>query len=299
MHTADDIVVFTGTERLGLSMFGSLLAHLIIVLGITFTLPKLSNVMDKLPTLEVILVQSRSEKAPDEADFLAQANQEGGGEQDTPVIARSPLPVQELTERSPEIPQAKPRPKPATLPIPPRPELLVAKKPAEKVLPQQRAKDTDPRPPSTKANPGLDQQRLAQERARLSAQLSRSWEEYQKRPRRKFLSARTHEYRYASYMEAWRAKVERVGNFNYPAQAKRKGLTGSLVLDVALNPDGSINTIAVRRASGFKILDEAAIRIVRLAAPYAPFPDNIRKETDILHITRTWQFHHGNRLTSH
>jgi protein TonB len=91
-------------------------------------------------------------------------------------------------------------------------------------------------------------------------------------------------------MDAWRAKVESVGNFNYPSEAKRRHLTGNLLLDVALNADGSINEIAIRRSSGQKILDDAAIRIVELAAPFAPFPPEIRSELDILHITRTWKF---------
>jgi protein TonB len=94
-------------------------------------------------------------------------------------------------------------------------------------------------------------------------------------------------------MEAWRAKVERVGNLNYPDDARKRQLSGSLILDVALNPDGSVNQITVRQSSGHKILDDAADRIVRLAAPFAPFPDDIRAETDILHITRTWQFLHN------
>lgn len=91
-------------------------------------------------------------------------------------------------------------------------------------------------------------------------------------------------------MEAWRAKVERVGNLNYPDAARKQNLSGSLILDVALNADGSINQITVRRSSRQKILDDAAIRIVELASPFAPFPEQIRKGTDILHITRTWQF---------
>ncbi len=107
-----------------------------------------------------------------------------------------------------------------------------------------------------------------------------------KRPRRKFISATTKEYKYAAYMEAWRSKVERVGNINYPEQARKQGLSGSLILDVALNPDGSINEITIRRSSGKKILDDAAIRI----APYGAFPQHIKDETDILHIMRTWQF---------
>lgn len=132
--------------------------------------------------------------------------------------------------------------------------------------------------------------------ASLSAEVRRKMEAQANRPRRKFVSASTREYRYASYMEAWRAKVERVGNLNYPEEARRQGLHGNLILDVALNPDGSVNEITIRRSSGNRVLDEAAIRIVNLAAPFAPFPEDIRRETDILHITRTWQFLHGQRF---
>jgi len=84
--------------------------------------------------------------------------------------------------------------------------------------------------------------------------------------------------------------VERVGNLNYPDDARKNRLSGSLVLDVALNADGSVDQITIRRSSGSKILDDAAVRIVELSSPFAPFPDHIKQETDILHITRTWQF---------
>ena len=97
-------------------------------------------------------------------------------------------------------------------------------------------------------------------------------------------------------MEAWRSKVERVGNLNYPEAARKRKLSGSLILDVALNDDGSINQITVTQSSGHKILDDAAIRIVELAAPYSPFPDNIRQDTDILHIIRTWRFSNSNKF---
>jgi protein TonB len=131
---------------------------------------------------------------------------------------------------------------------------------------------------------------IQEERARLNAEISRTWQEFQKRPRHKFLNARTQEYKYAAYMDAWRAKVESVGNLNYPSEAKRRHLTGNLLLDVALNADGTINGISVRRSSGQKILDDAAIRIVEMSAPFAPFPPEIREDLDVLHITRTWKF---------
>ena len=132
--------------------------------------------------------------------------------------------------------------------------------------------------------------RRSVEIANLSAEIDRSLQAYAERLRHRYISSRAREYRDAAYLDAWRAKVERIGNLNYPEEAKRRGISGSLILDVAINADGTVHSITVLRSSGKKILDDAAIRIVRLAAPFAPFPEELRKDTDVLHITRTWQF---------
>lgn len=279
---------FSRNDRLGLTTFGAILVHLVIVLGVSFTVPKV-NSEEPLPTLEITLVNSKSNDAPEEADYLAQANQEGGGEHDKPNIARSPLPVDATPVANAPVPVAKltaeaTPPKPAPLPNP----LTQDKEPAPKIVaePEQKL-----RPKQTETRPGLVRDpKLNAESARLSAEISRFWEEYQKRPRRKFLSARTKEYKYATYMDAWRRKVERVGNLNYPEQARQRHMKGSVVLDVEIKPDGSVLAVKIIRRSGHKVLDDAAIRSVRLAAPYDPFPPDIRKEVDILHITRTWQY---------
>ncbi len=126
--------------------------------------------------------------------------------------------------------------------------------------------------------------------ASMHAELQEKLENKAKRPRTKYVSATTQEFKYAAYMEAWRAKVERIGNINYPDEARRGNLSGALLLDVALKPDGSVLEIIVRRSSGHKVLDDAAVRIVELASPFSPFPDEIRREVDILHVTRTWKF---------
>jgi protein TonB len=299
MHTADDIPGFSGADRPGVTLFASLLLHVVLALGVTFTLPKLAPQKETPPTLDITLVQSRSDKAPDKADFLAQANQRGGGDSDKPTIAKSPVPVQEVTENMPKVPVARPKPQPPTVQTHNQRDILTAKPKLDQPVAKPKPTKSRPPTPNTPRNLGLNlPDPWQQERARLSAEINQSWEAYQKRPRQTFLTARTREYKYAAYMDAWRAKVEQVGNLNYPEEAKRRGLTGSLVLDVALNPDGSINNITVQRSSGHQVLDDAAVRIVKLAAPFAPFPDNIRKDTDILHITRTWEFLHGATLTS-
>ena len=114
--------------------------------------------------------------------------------------------------------------------------------------------------------------------------------------RQKYISSRTREHKYASYMESWRAKVELVGNTNYPEIAREQKLSGNLVVNVSIKADGSILHLDVIRSSGQKVLDDAAIRIVKMAAPFAPFPDEILAEADIIHITRTWQFMHNSTL---
>ncbi|WP_200241184.1 energy transducer TonB [Lamprobacter modestohalophilus] len=134
------------------------------------------------------------------------------------------------------------------------------------------------------------------EMADLSARIEERSQAYASRTRRKAISTATREYLYANYMEAWRRKVERIGNLNYPAEARELGLFGSLILHVAVRADGSLEGIRVVRSSGHEVLDQAAIRIVELAAPFAPFPPNIKRETDVLDITRTWQFQRNNAL---
>ncbi len=132
--------------------------------------------------------------------------------------------------------------------------------------------------------------------ALLTKRINAQGSAYANRPRRKAISTSTREYRYASYMEAWRRKVERIGNLNYPEEARERGLYGSLILHVAVRADGSLEGVRVVRSSGHAELDQAAMRIVELAAPFSPFPADIEAETDVLDITRTWQFQRNNRL---
>ena len=135
-----------------------------------------------------------------------------------------------------------------------------------------------------------------QEIARLNAKLVEDTAAFANRPRRKAISASTQEYKYASYLETWRRKVEAIGNLNYPEEARRRKLYGNLILQVGVRADGSLEEVRVLRSSGSTLLDEAAVRIVNLAAPFAPFPPDIRRETDFLDITRTWQFLSNNRF---
>src|SRR5216684_4671584 len=289
MIAPPDIPGFSNSDRLGLTLFGAALAHMVVILGVTFSSSKPTS--DNFANLEITLVQTHSDQSPMAPQFLAQANQDGGGESGLAEIARSPFPLQAMSEKNNDLPIARKKPQKQILSARELSALMTQNEDAFKKI-----KPFDPKPEKKNAqtepeNPGLtEQNKLDQERVRLTAEISRFWQEYQKRPQRKFLNARTQEYKYAIYMDAWRAKVERVGNLNYPYQAKRQKLSGNLLLDVAINADGTVNAITVRRSSGHKLLDDFAIRAVELAAPFDPFPYNIRADADILHITRTWKF---------
>ncbi len=288
MHSNHTAYGFSATDRLGLALFVSILVHMVAVLGITFSAPRI-----RLPgseSLEITLVQTRTDKSPVNPQFLAQANQDGGGTSESRDIARSPLPVQEMSDQNSRMPVARPEPQPRVKSL----NDLIALLTGEQARRAVTARAPRPEKKEERVTPermGLPERSAREaERARLNAEINRNFQEFQAMPRHKYLNARTQEYKYAAYMDAWRAKVERVGNLNYPEQAKRLGIAGSLVLDVAIRPDGSLQGVQVLRPSGQKVLDDAAVRIVELAAPYAALPPDMRADVDILHITRTWKF---------
>ena len=280
---------------LGITLIGAALLHIVLILGLTFTLPKKQS-NDDPPQLEITLVQAHTEEVPKKADFLANASQQGGGDTEKELQAKTPLPG--TGQKNQPQPRFRPQTEASEEVVTQEDKVLVSETTKQKAV-AQPVKIEKKKTPEKKPLIGLPQTvSLDSERERLLADLSLQQENYQKRPRKKFLTANTREYKFATYMDAWRAKVERIGTLNYPEEAKRRNLTGSLVLDVAILPDGKLDNINVRRSSRHKALDDAAIRIVRLAAPYAPFPKNFRDEVDIIHITRTWKFQHGDRLSS-
>lgn len=296
----------TDQDRFGLTLFFAVVAHAVLILGISIGhLPV--EVFPSMPTMEITLVTQRSEVPPEDPDFLANADQAGGGNIETETAPLAPPPPAETTT-----PVAEPVPEPVAEPVPepepaPDPEKVVALRKAEskKIIKKELLTQAESdhkiatAPESSEPLPTAEELiNRGMEIASLSAQINESVQNYAQRPKQKYISARTQEYKYAAYMEAWRAKVENIGNLNYPDAAKRDNLSGSLILDVALNSDGSVREITLRQSSGEKVLDDAAIRIVELSSPFAPFPAEIREEVDILHITRTWQFKRDNRLSS-
>ncbi len=270
----------------------SLTLHGLLLL-IQFRLPDSKPVRDK--GLEVVLVNTRHAKAPDKPDVLAQANVDGGGNTEQNVRPSTPLPPQPTRRDGDALIEAKRR-----TPEPVRDQKQVItrdKAPAKVAAAPKKVEQPMPQaePPQVS---GLDLLDSAAAVARLEAQVDRDLQELAKRPRKKFIGARAQEYRFAQYVEDWRQKVERVGTLNYPDAARGK-LYGSLLLSVSIRADGSVDKVGVQRSSGHKVLDEAAVRIVKMAAPYAPFPPDIRKDYDIIEITRTWKFERSDRVRAY
>jgi periplasmic protein TonB len=275
------------TLALGLSI----LLHA-VALSIHFKLPDIIRDKYISPPLEVVLVNSKTRAKPDKADVLAQANLDGGGDTDENRRAKTPLPVLKEAEPGADAKRAARRV-----------QELEAQQ-VKMITQMQAAKNVttaeQPEPASAAEAPqpqvsGQDLASSALAIARMEAQISNQLDQYNKRPRKKTIGSRAEEYRYAQYVDDWRHKVERIGNLNYPDDARGR-VYGSLVLSVSIKADGSLEAVEVDRSSGHPILDRAAERIVKMASPYASFPANIQRDTDILIITRTWTFAPGDKL---
>ena len=262
-----------------------------ILLSVRFQLPDGKRLASLAP-MEVVIVNSKTRSVPTKAQVLAQANLDGGGNTDEARRAMSPLPTLAENRRGDDVREAQrriqelesqqrqllTRVSPKAAPVP----SVVAPAPVESL---REASGVELRDSS-----------LAMVRS-LEAQVSRQIDEYNQRPKKTFVGARASEFRFAQYVEDWRLKIERIGNLNYP-DAARGRVYGSLRMSVSINADGTLNRLELERSSGQPVLDQAAEKIVKMGAPYARFPDNIRRDTDILVITRTWHFAQGDRVFS-
>ncbi len=264
----------------------------VVLLAIRFQPFDLQKMLDRGPPLEVALVNAKSPSKPTKADILAQAHLDGGGNTDADRRAKTPLPVLPRESANAELTVATR--KVQTLERETK-ELMTRLKsvPAAPAVP----KATDASEPKELPTATELMQRTL-EAMRLEAQIAKDMDAYQKRPKRRFVGARAEEYRFARYVEDWRLKVERVGNLNYPEAARQLKLYGNLLITVSIRADGSVEHVEINRSSGQRVLDAAAVKIVEMAGPFASFPPDIRRDTDVLHITRTWSFTKGDELRS-
>ena len=301
---------FTKITAMTIAIWISVAIHA-TVLTIHFQ-PELKKIADHLPSLSVVLVNAKTKTAPEKAEALAQANLDRGGNTDDNRTMKTALPAPK--DKTVEVKlQATSEPHSAAKSAKLKAQEAREQKRVDELTKQAQELmtqinsikkiDSNPTQNAAAAEPEEGDQKsktksfdkaslaaAALEMDRLSALIDKQQSEYEKRPKRTYIGARTKEYRFALYVESWRQKVERIGNMNYPEAAKAQKLYGQLQMTVSIKADGSIEDMVVDKSSGSKILDDAAKRIVELAAPYARFPDDIKKDTDILSITRTWTF---------
>jgi protein TonB len=277
-------------DRLGFTLMIAALIHLALILGVGFTYVKPEKIIQ---TLEITLAPFKSDTAPKDADFLAQENQQGSGTLDKKAVPKTTEVAQfqdtQINKITPP-PAARPvvkqeAPKTAVATKAPAPQKTVAKR--DEVKPEE-----------AKAAPTFDSTQLNSEIASLEAELSTEQQAYAKRPKIHRLSAAsTMRDKGAWYKEDWRKKIERIGNLNYPEEARRQQVYGSLRMMVSINHDGTLYEILILESSGQPLLDQAAQKIVRLAAPFAPFTGDL-SDIDRLEIIRTWKFARGDKLSS-
>lgn len=281
-------------ERFRFMIFLSACAHALLVLGVGFTYLTDAN---NEATIEVTLAQYRSQIQPDDADFIAQENQTGSGSQHEATVPSSPF-LSDLNDA--DINEVRPAPEAQVLnETPEQPKLTTLTSiNAEQVIAQQR------NAPEQEEKQALSEQSSSEEIslaiAILQAQLDLQQQAFARQPRKYTLSSasarKSHE---ASYLDSWRRRVEAVGNINYPVQARQQQVYGNVRMLIALNASGQISETRIIQSSGESLLDQAAVDIVNLAAPFEPFPEELKAEADILEIVRTFRFHEGNTLSSY
>jgi protein TonB len=276
-------------DRILSTALGLSIAVHAVALGVHFRFPDAIRWQPPQP-LEVVLVNAKTRERAVQAEVLAQANLDRGGDVDQNRRARTPLPVTEPRNPGRDLAVAQRRRQQLETQ---QQQLLAQQNEVERrVAEKQRPAKAD----ETANQPsGRDLADLSLAAMRLQAQIDRQIDEYQKRPRKKFIGARAAEYRFAQYEEDWRMKVERIGSVNYPAEARGK-LYGNLRMTVTIRADGTVESIELDRSSGLKVLDAAAFRIVKMSTPFAAFPADIRRDTDLLVITRTWFFGQGDKI---
>ena len=285
---------WSGLDRqsrlLAVSVGASLLLHAIL-LTVHFRFPEALRWKPANQPLEVILVNAKARDKPSRAKALAQANLDGGGNTDARQRATSPLPVTNPRDPGRDLAETQRRQRELEAQ---QQRLLALNRELGAKVPAEAQRQAPSEDASSQVT-GRDMADRSLAMLNLQAQIARQTQAYQERPRKRFIGANTREYRFAQYEEDWRAKIERVGTLNYPAEARGK-LYGTLRLTVTVRPDGTVESIDLDRSSGLKVLDQAAFRIVQMAAPFAVFPPDIRKDTDLLVITRTWFFAQGDKI---
>jgi protein TonB len=269
----------SNNDSLLIALFVAVIVHIVLVLGMNFTAPHPEKINK---SIAITLINTPAKKAPKKANFLAQENQLGAGE----TSKKPELPAHKLpSQGNNQVKHIK-----KTAPEESKPKVV------QKIITQQKAEKKIVTTSKTavaqqpEKRPQLTAESLQQQLTQLGTEIRQNQPSADQTKIKFVDSVSAHKYVAAQYMKDWETKVERTGNLNYPEVAAKKNFSGTLTMDVGINADGSIYSIRINRSSGNPALDEAAKNIVRMSAPFAPLPLELRKELDVLVITRVWKF---------
>ncbi|AOY01057.1 hypothetical protein BJP62_11755 [Jeongeupia sp. USM3] len=278
------------------AMLLSLLTHAVAIFGIKFVMPEINRHFSEQP-LEVVLVNQHTETAPSKAKVRAQENVDGGGNTDAKLHAASPLPV--LSNRaSVELQQQLSKQQQLEA----QQQALLAKLRAGGLLaaPTRQADQHD----NTEARAGQNDKpaQVARALSGIAGRIEQQVSAYEEKPRKAFMTTPAIKAATAVWEDQWRQTIERIGTLTYPSDGAGNKLYGSLQLSAEINTDGTLRASKVERSSGNRRLDDAALRILQRAAPFAPLPkglrDGVGQPATVLVIYRTWTFGRNDTLKS-
>jgi periplasmic protein TonB len=279
----------TDNDRFGMTFILATMFHAMVILGVTFSVSPPAD-SKTAPALDIILVQTQSPDEADKADYLAQVSQKGGGNAEQKARPRELFSAPTLSSTPGVAKQTSVQ------------QVQKQKRNEQLALLTQSSADhainTEKQPEKAEDDSTVNKTEASQntQTARLAAEISHTSEQQASIERTKYLNSSTRAFVPAKYMRQWIDRVERIGNLNYPDQARRKKMSGTLILDVVINADGKLIKTDLRQSSGHQVLDDAARRIVKLASPFSAFPKNLRAEADVIHITRSWEFSNSSEL---
>lgn len=279
------------SDSLSVWLFIAAVIHAIVLVGVTFAPPK-PQVISK--AIEVTIVNSATKKAPENAKYFAQNNQIAAG-----LENQKPIPVEKKKPHKGQDKKKQLESKAANTQMAIQHRLITQKTASKKLVSAEKHENKQDNGENSQPQPELSIEELDKQIAQLGAKIQYLKESSEKTNIKSVNMISTHKYPAAEYVKDWERKVERIGNLNYPEINGKQDFTGTLSMDVGVRYDGVIYDIKIVKSSGIPELDKAAERIVNMSAPFAPLPESIIKELDVLRIRRVWSFSdEGNTTTS-
>jgi protein TonB len=270
----------SNNDSLLIALFAAVIVHFVLLLEMNFTTPQPEKINKPI---DITLINTPAKKEPEKANFLAQDNQLGSGEK---TKKRAPPADSLPSQRNSQAKQIKKSAKEESKPKAAQKKITQQKKAEKKVVTANKTAVVS----QSEKHPQLTAESLQQQIAQIGTEIRQSKPSAEQTKIKFVDSVSAHKFVAEQYMKDWERKVERTGNLNYPEAAAKKNFSGTLTMDVGINSDGSIYSIRISRSSGNPALDEAAKNIVRMSAPFAQLPLDLRKELDVLVITRVWKF---------